>query len=65
VSGTTRPLHPATAVAEQAPHMPCGPRRYRSLEIQAGDQTITAEDPLPDDLAAALKTIHRGNAHTN
>ena len=37
-------------------------RRYRSIEIQAGDQTITAEDPLPDDLAAVLKTIHRVNA---
>ena len=37
-------------------------RRYRSIEIQAGEQTITAEDPLPEDLAAALTTIHRVNA---
>ena len=33
-------------------------RRYRTIEIQAGDQTITADDPLPDDLAAALNAIH-------
>jgi hypothetical protein len=25
-------------------------RRYRTIEIQAGWQTITAADPLPDDL---------------
>lgn len=34
-------------------------RRYRTIEIQAGEQTITAEEPLPDDLAAALNAIHR------
>ena len=34
-------------------------RRYRTIEIQLGEQTITAEDPLPDDLAEALKAIHR------
>jgi hypothetical protein len=28
-------------------------RRYRTIEIQAGRQTITAADPLPDDLRAA------------
>ena len=36
-------------------------RRYRTIEIQAGEQTITAEDPLPDDLAAALHAINRVN----
>ena len=34
-------------------------RRYRTITIQAGDHTITAADPLPDDLRTALNTIHR------
>jgi len=34
-------------------------RRYRTITIQAGDHTITAADPLPDDLRAALDAIHR------
>jgi transposase len=34
-------------------------RRYRTITIQAGDHTITAADPLPDDLQAALDAIHR------
>jgi Transposase DDE domain len=34
-------------------------RRYRTITIQAGDHTITAADPLPDDLHAALDAIHR------
>jgi transposase len=40
-------------------------RRYRTITIQAGAQTITAADPLPDDLADALKIIHSagGLAH--
>ena len=33
-------------------------RRYRTIEIQAGDHTITAADPIPDDLHTALNTIH-------
>ena len=37
-------------------------RRYRTIEIQAGEQIITAEDPLPDDLADALKAINRVDA---
>jgi transposase len=32
-------------------------RRYRTIEIQAGQHTITAEDPLPDDLRNALAMI--------
>jgi len=32
-------------------------RRYRTVEIQAGDHTITAADPLPDDLREALTEI--------
>ena len=34
-------------------------RRYRTVTIQAGRQTLTAADPLPDDLAEALATIAR------
>ena len=34
-------------------------RRYRTIQIQAGSQTITAADPLPDDLRTALEQIHR------
>ena len=33
-------------------------RRYRTIEIQAGRQSITAADPLPDDLRQALDRIH-------
>jgi hypothetical protein len=32
-------------------------RRYRTVEIQAGDHTITAADPLPGDLREALTKI--------
>jgi transposase len=32
-------------------------RRYRTIEIQAGDHIITAADPLPDDLRYALNKI--------
>jgi hypothetical protein len=34
-------------------------RRYRTIEIRAGDHTITAADPLPADLSEALSHIHR------
>ena len=37
-------------------------RRYRTIESQVGEQTITAEEPLPDDLAATLNAIHRVRA---
>jgi hypothetical protein len=36
-------------------------RRYRTIEIQAGAHTITAADPLPDDLRNALQAINRAN----
>jgi hypothetical protein len=36
-------------------------RRYRTIEIQAGDHTITAADPLPSDLHDALDHIHCGS----
>ena len=32
-------------------------RRYRTIQIQAGQQTLTAEDPLPADLRDALGPI--------
>ncbi len=34
-------------------------RRYRVVEIQAGKHVVTAADPLPEDLRAALDAIHR------
>jgi hypothetical protein len=32
-------------------------RRYRTIEIQAGDHVITAADPIPDDLRQALDAM--------
>jgi transposase len=32
-------------------------RRYHTVTIQAGDQTITAADPLPDDAQQALASL--------
>jgi Transposase DDE domain len=40
-------------------------RRYRTIEIQAGDHTITAADPLPADLSQALSQIHHNGVHTS
>jgi hypothetical protein len=34
-------------------------RRYHTIQIQVGDHTITAADPLPDELQTALDVIHR------
>jgi hypothetical protein len=33
-------------------------RRYRTIQIQAGSHTITAADPLPDDLRQAIEAIN-------
>jgi transposase len=39
-------------------------RRYRTIQIQAGDHVITAADPIPDDLRQALDAINsRTGAH--
>jgi len=40
-------------------------RRYRTIEIQAGKHTITAADPIPEDLAEALQALRgtSGPAH--
>jgi hypothetical protein len=32
--------------------------RYRTVQIRAGRQTLTAAEPVPDDLAQALTTIN-------
>ncbi|ETA00337.1 hypothetical protein CcI6DRAFT_04219 [Frankia sp. CcI6] len=34
-------------------------RRYRTVEIQAGEHTLTAAHPLPDDLRDARDKIHQ------
>jgi hypothetical protein len=38
-------------------------RRYRTVKIQAGNQSITAADPLSDDLRTALLKIRADDAH--
>jgi transposase len=37
-------------------------RRYRTIEIQAGDHVITAADPLSRDIHEALSRIHQDPA---
>ena len=37
-------------------------RRYRTIDIQAGDHVITAADPLPDELREALGKISNAQA---
>ena len=49
--------------AGQAPYVKTA-RRYRTYSIAAGQHTITAVDPVPDDLAQALDAIKaRSDAH--
>ncbi|WP_284734145.1 hypothetical protein [Actinomadura sp. NEAU-AAG7] len=38
-------------------------RRDRTIDIQAGEHTLTAVDPLPDDLRDALIRIHDRGGH--
>ena len=38
-------------------------RRYRTVHIKAGSQTITAADPLPNDLREALIKIRANGMH--
>src|SRR5205807_9652212 len=38
-------------------------RRYRTVKIKAGNQTLTAADPLPDDLRTAPIKIRADGAH--
>ena len=35
-------------------------RRYRTVKINTGSHTLTAEDPLPDDTRQALEAVHQG-----
>jgi transposase len=37
--------------------------RYRTVKIKAGSQTLTAADPLPNDLREALIKIRAGGVH--
>ncbi|CAM4473034.1 hypothetical protein MB901379_01070 [Mycobacterium basiliense] len=37
--------------------------RYRSVKVKAGNQILTAADPLPDDLRDALVKIRADSAH--
>jgi Transposase DDE domain len=34
-------------------------RRYRTVKINTGSHTLTAEDPLPDDIRQALEAVHQ------
>src|SRR4029077_20730315 len=38
-------------------------RRYHTVQIKVGQQTLTAEEPLPDDLREALARINNGHVH--
>jgi transposase len=38
-------------------------RRYRTVQIKAGRQILTAADPLPDDLRDAIAAITTDRAH--
>jgi hypothetical protein len=38
-------------------------RRYRTITIAAGNHTLTAADPIPDDLAATLAKIRSNATH--
>ena len=38
-------------------------RSYRTVTIQAGRQTLTAAEPLPNDLTEALTQIDAGPVH--
>jgi hypothetical protein len=38
-------------------------RRYRTVQIKAGGQILTAADPLPDDMSEALAEISNRVEH--
>jgi transposase len=40
-------------------------RRYRTIQVQAGPRTITAADPIPDDLRDALTAISQATRGTH
>jgi hypothetical protein len=37
-------------------------RRYHTITIQAGDQTVTAADPLPSDAQQAITSLRAAEA---
>jgi hypothetical protein len=39
-------------------------RRYRTIEIQAGEHVITAADPAPGDLQQAVDAINDATVRT-
>ena len=43
----------------------CTARRYRTVQIRAGQHLLTAEDPLPDALRKALAQIIKPEGATN
>ena len=38
-------------------------RRYHTVQIKAGEQIITAADPLPDDVRVTLEKIRAASTH--
>jgi Transposase DDE domain len=40
-------------------------RRYHTIQIQAGDKTVTAADPLPEDIRTVLDRLHTPEERTN
>jgi transposase len=40
-------------------------RRYHTIDIKAGDQIVTAADPIPDDIRLVLDRLHGREERTN
>ena len=40
-------------------------RRYRTVQINTGHHTFTAEQPIPDDIRAALDRLHQRTGGLN
>jgi transposase len=40
-------------------------RRYHTIDIKAGDQLVTAADPIPDDIRLVLDRLHGREERTN
>ena len=50
--------HLETVTGTPLKHLIRSLRRYRTIEIQAGDHIITAENPLPPEIQTWLAAIH-------
>jgi hypothetical protein len=63
-ANSPRPSHPSPRRPGKSPYrwsikkFVRTARRYRTITIQAGPHTITAADPVPDELRAALTKIN-------